>query len=634
LRKQILIVTLFVLALRLPFLNQPIQGDDVFYLYGAEHALIDPLHPTHVRYAFLGQMVDMRGHPHPPFDVWYLGALLAIVGQVSEVPFHAAFIPFSLLAGWSALWLARRFSRRPLAVTMLFLAAPAFVINGTSLETDLPFTAFWLASVAIFVKAVDRRSARWLSAFALAMTLAIFTAYQAIVLVPILLLYGRKWKPACTALFVAPAIVVLWQACEKATSGALPAAMLTGYMQTYGLQAWTPKIRNAAALTGHLAWLVFPVLPIVALRPSRWWLYAIVALAMDGASFVDGNPLFWWSVGVGVLILLWCIENRSDFLAQWILIFFAAALIVFFAGSARYLLPIALPVAMIVADRSKTAWLYSGIGLGLALSLLLAIENYQVWDGYRQFARTLRHDAETRRVWVNGEWGVRFYLESAGALPYLVGQDLRPGDMVVSSDYGATLPSGALATVAERTITPSIPLRLFSKTSRSAYSTTSFGLRPFDISTQPVDVLRAQAVVERKPQFESITMNSPASGQQIVSGVYEIENGQFRWMSGKAVLLLKPPPQPTPLEVRFFIPDQAPARHVTVLAGDTEVASQTYPAPGAYTLTTKPASDGAITILVDKTFSVPGDRRELGIVLSQIGFTPATSGKSAQTGNR
>jgi hypothetical protein len=627
LRKQILIVTLFVLALRLPFLHQPIQGDDVFYLYGAEHALIDPLHPTHVRYAFMGQMVDMRGHPHPPFDVWYLGALLALMGQVSEVPFHAAFIPFSLLAAWSALWLARRFCEHPLAAALLFLAAPVFAINGTSLETDLPFTTFWLASVALFVKAVDRRSARWLAAFALTMTLAIFTAYQAIVLVPILLLYGRKWRLSWTALCVAPIAAVLWQAFEKATSGALPAAVLTGYMQSYGLQAWTPKIRNAVALTGHLAWLVFPVLPVLALRLSRLWRYGVVALAMIGAVLVDLNPLFWLSIGIGVLILLWCMENVHDFLAQWILIFFASALIVFFAGSARYLLPIALPLAILVSRRVSVQWLYAGVGLGLVLSLALATQNYEFWDGYRQFARALQQDAETKRVWVNGEWGLRFYLESEGALPYLNGQQLHPGEIVVSSEYGATLPTGAFATVAERTITPSVPLRLFSMRSKAAYSTTLFGLRPFDISTEPVDVLRAQVVVEKKPQFESITMNSPRSGEQIVSGIYDIENGQFRWMSGKAVLLLKSPAQPASLEIRFFIPDQAPARHVTVLAGSAEVASEAYPAPGAYTLITKPATNGNITILVEKTFSVPGDRRELGVVLSRVGFQPATSGK-------
>ena len=66
-RKTILIVALVIL-LRLPFLNQPIQGDDVFYLYGAEHAQIDPLHPLNTRYMFLGDMVDMEAR-------WAMGPL-------------------------------------------------------------------------------------------------------------------------------------------------------------------------------------------------------------------------------------------------------------------------------------------------------------------------------------------------------------------------------------------------------------------------------------------------------------------------------------------------------------------------------------------------------------------------------
>src|SRR5581483_5311300 len=50
---------------------------------------------------------------------------------------------FSLLAGFSALALARRFSPHPLYAALLFCATPAFVINGTSLESDIPFVALW-----------------------------------------------------------------------------------------------------------------------------------------------------------------------------------------------------------------------------------------------------------------------------------------------------------------------------------------------------------------------------------------------------------------------------------------------------------------------------------------------------------
>jgi hypothetical protein len=52
---QVLLTTALVLLLRLPFLNEAVQGDDVYYLYGAQHAQIDPLHPLHTHYAFLGE---------------------------------------------------------------------------------------------------------------------------------------------------------------------------------------------------------------------------------------------------------------------------------------------------------------------------------------------------------------------------------------------------------------------------------------------------------------------------------------------------------------------------------------------------------------------------------------------------
>ena len=144
-----LAIIALVILLRLPFLNQPIQGDDVYYLYGAEHAQIDPLHPLDTRYMFLGDMVDMRGHPHGPVNPWILAILLAAFGDVREVPFHLAYTLFSVIAALAMWSLARRFCERPFAATLLFLAVPAFVVNGNSFEADLPFLAFWMASVAL-----------------------------------------------------------------------------------------------------------------------------------------------------------------------------------------------------------------------------------------------------------------------------------------------------------------------------------------------------------------------------------------------------------------------------------------------------------------------------------------------------
>ena len=618
-RRELIIVALFVLALRLPFLNQAVQGDDVYYLAEAEHAQIEPLHPDHTLAPFLGRMVDMRGQPHPPLDAWCLGLLLAIFKDVREIPFHAAYIVFSLIAAFSAWSLARRFSPRPLLATLLFLVTPALVVNGNSFESDVPFLAFWLLATALYVAAVDRRSQALLAASCVAMGLAALGAAQAIFLAPILFLYGRKWRAAAIATLAAPAVFLAWQLFERVTTGALPAGVLAGYLQSYGFEALMQKLKSAAALTAHLAWLVFPGL----------WLPPLIALpAAIGAAFYDLNPLFWGSIAIGIGILIWCARNWRDFLAQWVLIFFAGALAIFFAGSARYLLPIALPVAILATRRAGPRMLGIGLGCGLALSVLLAEVNYQHWSGYRKFARSLQEQAETKRLWIDGEWGLQYYLESEGGLPLLVGQTVRPDEVVVTSSLGYPVqvshPGAIPVSIASRKITSAIPLRLIALNGRSGYSTTTWGLRPFDVSLGPIDQVRAEILVERKPVLSDLPMNAPEAEQQIVSGIYALENSKFRWTSKTAILLLKPPAAALPLVVNFYIPDQAPARQVTVELNSRVVASRNYPGPGSYTLVSgasKPDGDSAqVTISVDKTFSPQSDKRELGFVLISAGF--------------
>lgn len=616
--KQIAIVILAVLALRIPFLNQAIQGDDIYYLYGAEHAQIDPLHPNHARYAFLGKMVDMRGHPHPPLNAWFLAGLLAIFKNVEEIPFHTAYILFSLIAGLSALVLARRFSPHPLIATLLFLVTPAFVVNGNSLESDVPFLAFWLLSIALFVSAVDRRSRSMLVASSAAMFFAALFAYQAVILVPILLVYGRKWRTSWIAALTAPAVILVWQLYERSSTGALPASVLAGYMQSYGLQALAQKLKSAAALTGHLAWLVFPPL----------WIPGLLTIPFAlGAAFIDPNPLFWGSFAVGAGILIWCARHWRDFLAQWVLIFFAGALVIFFAGSARYLLPIVLPIAILATRRVRLRWCAVAIACEAILSLGLAIVNYRHWDGYRQFARSLASELQARRAWINGEWGLRYYVESEGGLPLMQGQAVRPGEMVVSSSLAYpiefTTGGGTLTSMAERAITSSIPLRLFALNDKSAYSTTRFGLRPFDISTRTIDQVRAEIVIERKPTLSVLPMNAPKAEQQIVSGIYWLENDKWRWMGQKGMILLKSPGSNATLWVRFYIPDQAPGRTIAVKLNDRQVAEHTYAGPGNYEITEPVHLEGdtaTVTITIDKSFSIPGDQRQLGLILTEAGL--------------
>ena len=609
--------------MRLPFLNQAIQGDDVYFLYGAEQAQIDPLHPDHAQFVFMGDHVDMRGNTHPPLVQWILGGLLAIFRDIREVPFHAAYIVFSLIAAAAALALARRFTEQPLLATMLFLVTPVFVVNGNSLETDVPFVAFWLAAIAMFVRAVDNRSMPWLVASCFPMALAVLDSYQAVVLIPILLLYGWRWRPAW---FVAltPAIVIGgFQIYGRLSTGAAPAAVLTGYMKTYGWQAFGQKIRNAIALTGHMGWLVFPGLAIAAFW-RRWIILIPLTLA---AAIFDPNPMFWLSISAGLAVLICCAERWRDFSAQWVLVFFAASLVIFFAGSARYLLPIALPVAILAARQLAPKWLYAGLAVQATISLMLAVVNYQHWDGYRQFAA--QFDTGNKRLWINSEWGLRYYLESKGGVPIVRDQVLHPGDVIVSSALAYPVPytagGGVLAPTSSREITSRIPLRLVGLNSKAAYSTTEHGLRPFDISTGPIDRIRVETVTERVPALEYLTMNAKEAGEQIVDGISDLEDNRWRWMSGRGVLILKSPAQAVPVKVDLNIPDQAPCRAIKIYIDDQLVKSESFDKPGSYTVTTAPTKPSGATatlrIEADKTFTVPSDNRELGIILTGAGFS-------------
>lgn len=620
-RRNVLLTAGLVLALRLPFLNQAFQGDDEIYLFGAQHAQIEPLHPTHTRYVFRGESLDMRGQSHPPLDFWILAALVAAFGDIREIPFHLAYILFSLIAAMSMLALARRFSNRPLLATALFCVAPAFVVNGNSLEADLPFVAFWLAAVALFVYAVDRDSVLLLSGAAIASAAAALAAYQAVFVTPILALYvyqqRRKWLPGWFAALAAPVALGAWQIWERATTGAAPAGVLAGYLRSYRFESLTQNARGAAALVVHLAWVVSPLILLTLAPRSRRaaWIAALIAGA--AAAVYDPNPLFWVSFGLGVWTLAWCFEQ--GFLGWWVLLFFAPAMLVFFAGSARYLLPVAAPLAILVSNASRRSVAIAGLALNLALALGLAIVNYQHWGDYRSFANTVAGQAASRRVWINADWGLRYYLESAGGLPLTKPPQARPGDIVVTSELAGPLSAGVpLTPLAQIEIRPRLPLRLISLDGRSAYSFGSRGLLPFEISTSPIDRVRAEIASE--PELSAFNPRDPRAASQFISGI-----SSDGWTEKDATVLLKIPPDATTLAVSFFVFPTSPARRVSLSANGRVLAEEDLPRADATYTISAPAPVGssgsiALTLSVDKTFSVPGDARNLGVDVTEIGF--------------
>jgi hypothetical protein len=245
----------------------------------------------------------------------------------------------------------------------------------------------------------------------------------------------------------------------------------------------------------------------------------------------------------------------------------------------------------------------------MTLSLGFTIVNDQTWDAYRQFAASLAPEAAQTRVWVDHDWGLRYYLEAEGALAIPRDQTFAAGDVVVSK----TPQAGNL--IASLDIRPAIPLRLFSIRNKSAYSTATGGLWPFEFSNAPIDQVGAYLIGERRAALSWVTA---IDQQQVLRGLYPDS-----WTTKEATVLVKR--AGGPLRADFTIHPQSPARNVQLLADGKVVAEQTFSGPGVYSLSAPVLGDSAsmiATLAVDKTFSVAGDGRQLGILVQGIGFKP------------
>jgi hypothetical protein len=75
--------------------------------------------------------------------------------------------------------------------------------------------------------------------------------------------------------------------------------------------------------------------------------------------------------------------------------------------------------------------------------------------------------------------------------------------------------------------------------------------------------------------------------------------------------------------VKIYVPDNAPARAITFGIG-SERKTESFAGPGSYTFSMPVSLAGSepvtIAIQVDKTFSVQGDNRTLGVILNEVGL--------------
>jgi hypothetical protein len=438
--------------LALPFLGKAFSIDDAVYLRIARHIREAPLEPYSFSYNWnLSPAPIWINDFNPPLHHY----LLAALPHSPEALAHLAFLPFSLLCAGLSLAISRRLCRDPWPATLCVLFCPAYLIASTSVMTDLPLLAFWLAAVHLTLAAAEGREALLWGAGAAAAAAAM-TKYFGLAAAPLLLAYWlmKKRRPSIhLAAFLLPfAALALWSWVSLRQAGFIHALGSAGV--GLGVRRESPAV-VLSFLGGSLLWPLFAC-PRALKRPSL--LAALAAAAALGALYWPrvppaARPCFLFMVPAGAMLCATALESallRPDAESGMLILWFAGT--VAFAGglnwtvNARAFLPAALPAALLAARRMegrKTRWPLVLLST-LAVSLLLACADQGFAWAQRRFARTTARDLlrSGSRVRFIGHWGFQHYMEAEGAEPFdYRNPDLRPGDLIaVSMNNTGVLP--------------------------------------------------------------------------------------------------------------------------------------------------------------------------------------------------
>jgi hypothetical protein len=144
--------------------------------------------------------------------------------------------------------------------------------------------------------------------------------------------------------------------------------------------------------------------------------------------------------------------------------------------------------------------------------------------------------------------------------------------------------------------------------------------------------------IEEAPTLASVVATAdPHVAAQLVNGFYGVEQNSWRWTAGRFSVLLRPPRSAATngavLQLKFAIPDVAISRmkavSLSAYVNGTALAPETYSQAGQFIYSRDVPANlltgdvARVDFSLDKTIPpTAADRRELGVVVSMVGFQP------------
>jgi hypothetical protein len=527
-------ITAFVLGDVALFSSRALYLDEPFFIALARTARSYGLFFEDTQWVFFGRLYPMfGGGSHPPAVTYYLTALYSVFGGFQPVLFRLFFSLFGVAAAFGFYGLARRRCAHPLAVTLLFVASPAFFVMTPTLMMDIPLLGFLLLGLRFYFAGRSVLAA-------VCFSLAALTGYTALIPLGCLFvsaLLTRQPRSSLLAIAAAPCVLGAWLTMMVLYYGKSPLTPVVQYFISY--HSIGHNILATPSFLGGVT--VVPWLFVMMLRKRTELRFVSVILPLSfGAALLLSLFITWKSIGYGfwyillassgiALLLLFgdrvvrllhrhssptvgaVYDRPFDRPLDLFLMVCFPAVLLFFVGvaqfaSARYLLPAMPALYLALFDRSSAKSI-AAVGVPtLLLSLGIATADYRFVNSYPTWVSNTIAPLQAKgfRILGAGESGLRFYLEER-AIPTLSATDLRAadGDLIVRHStlfkYGlAPQLESKLDVLSNFELNDRFPLRTFSHEAGAGFHGSSLGIVPYTFSRAPYD--RLEIVVVSDPR--------------------------------------------------------------------------------------------------------------------------------------
>jgi len=470
---------------------------------------------------------DAFVYAHPPGFIWWVWGWLKLVGGAPDAvgPLKvAAGLPWALLLGWSVGRLCERTTQRPWLAAAGWLTSPVVVLGlQRGLMPDLMLTALLTYAAVAWIEGMARPAGQgrtWWLGCGLALGLACLIKYPAVLLAPALLAHAwSRRRLRDTALtWVLPLVLVggielwllvvygrphLWEVLSRA--GEIPRGPFLGRAQ--GVMVRLCLAGAVVAVVGRrqgitwavsvgmalgLSWLAMPAGTSLAMHA------AVVALASAG---VMGLFVAARAVAMGVPLGPDALPHRHNaislLLGAWVLVWTAGVVVGHNFAGPRYLLPLSVPLALLVARFcelrvARRRWLGVVVVMqGLtALGLTWAERRFSVAAVDVAEAAMTRHPEGGS---FTGEWALRWRLERAGWTFYT--GDAPSGSVVLSPPHSSPGPLPSTWTL-ETTLRAGDdwPLRIVCASCGVGLYGETLGVMPFGWQRAPLEEIEVWRV--------------------------------------------------------------------------------------------------------------------------------------------